>query len=71
MFHRRSDASKAAVGYLVERCRACHVDLLDAQVPTPHLAHLGAVEIPRVEYLRRLQAALSPAAQARVLPLSD
>jgi len=59
MFHRRTDASKAAVGYLVERCRACHIDLLDAQVPTPHLAHLGAVTIPRSEYLQRLEAALA------------
>ena len=33
--------------------------LLDAQVPTPHLARLGAVEISRSEYLARLQQALA------------
>jgi leucyl/phenylalanyl-tRNA--protein transferase len=59
MFHRRTDASKAAVAYLVEHLRGRGFTLLDAQVPTPHLARLGAVEIPRSEYLRRLQQALA------------
>jgi leucyl/phenylalanyl-tRNA--protein transferase len=58
MFHRKSDASKAAVAYLVERCRASGLTLLDAQVPTPHLSSIGAVEISRVEYLDRLERAL-------------
>jgi leucyl/phenylalanyl-tRNA--protein transferase len=59
MFHRRTDASKAAVGHLVERLRAGGFTLLDAQVPTPHLARLGAVTIPRAEYLQRLRHALT------------
>jgi leucyl/phenylalanyl-tRNA--protein transferase len=59
MFHRRTDASKAAVAHLVEHLRGRGFSLLDAQVPTPHLARLGAVEIPRDEYLRRLQKALA------------
>jgi leucyl/phenylalanyl-tRNA--protein transferase len=58
MFHRRTDASKAAVAYLVERLRAGGFTLLDAQVPTPHLERLGAVCIPRADYLVRLRAAL-------------
>jgi leucyl/phenylalanyl-tRNA--protein transferase len=58
MFHRRTDASKAAVAALVDHLRARGFTLLDAQVPTPHLARLGAVEVPRSEYLRRLQRAL-------------
>ena len=41
MFHRRTDASKAAVGHLVERLRAGGFSLLDAQVPTPHLGAPG------------------------------
>jgi leucyl/phenylalanyl-tRNA--protein transferase len=61
MFHRRSDASKAAVGYLVERLRAGGFTLLDAQVQTPHLERLGATTIPRDEYLRRLRNALARA----------
>jgi leucyl/phenylalanyl-tRNA--protein transferase len=59
MFRRRTDASKAAVAHLVDHLKGRGFALLDAQVPTPHLARLGAVEIPRVEYLRRLQAALA------------
>ena len=59
MFHRRTDASKAAVSHLVEHLRHQSFTLLDAQVPTPHLARLGAVEISRAEYLRRLQKALA------------
>ena len=62
MFHLRTDASKAAVGYLVARLRAGGFTLLDAQMPTPHLARLGAVSIPRAEYLARLRAALAVSA---------
>lgn len=59
MFHRRPDASKAAVAFLVEHLRARAFALLDAQVPTPHLASIGAIEIPRSEYLARLAKALT------------
>ncbi|MEO6954477.1 MAG: leucyl/phenylalanyl-tRNA--protein transferase [Polyangia bacterium] len=59
MFHRSSGASKAAVAFLVERCRAAGLVLLDAQVPNPHLMNIGAVEISRDEYLGRLERALA------------
>lgn len=59
MFHRRTDASKVAVAYLIERMRAGGFSLLDAQVPTAHLERLGAVTIPRADYLARLRAALA------------
>ena len=59
MFHRRPDASKAAVAHLIQHLRERGFVLLDAQVPTPHLASLGAVEISRSEYLARLQQALA------------
>jgi leucyl/phenylalanyl-tRNA--protein transferase len=62
MFHRRTDASKAAVAHLVERLRAGGFSLLDAQVPTPHLTRLGAVAIPRADYLARLRRALAQTA---------
>src|SRR5206468_11135223 len=58
MFNRRPDASKAAVMHLVERLRAGGFVLCDAQVPTPHLQRLGAVDISRKDYLVRLKAAL-------------
>jgi leucyl/phenylalanyl-tRNA--protein transferase len=59
MFHRRTDASKAAVGYLIERLRACGFKLLDAQVQTPHLERMGSISISRADYLARLRAALA------------
>ena len=60
MFHRATDASKAALAVLVERLRACGGDrVLDVQWRTDHLATLGVVEIPRPEYLARLRAALA------------
>ena len=56
MFHTATDASKIALVALVQQCRAAGLDLLDVQMPTPHLASLGAVTISRAEYLRRLAA---------------
>lgn len=59
MFHRATDASKVALVALVDRLRAIGVVLLDTQWLTPHLASLGAIAIPRSEYLRRLRSASS------------
>ncbi len=59
MFHRATDASKVALVALVERLGRIGVDLLDVQWLTPHLASLGAIEIPRSEYLRRLEAVVT------------
>ncbi|GMU21236.1 MAG: leucyl/phenylalanyl-tRNA--protein transferase [Phycisphaerae bacterium] len=58
MFHRQTDASKIALVALVERMRERGFVLLDIQFMTEHLARFGAVEIPRREYLRRLEAAI-------------
>lgn len=63
MFHTETDASKVALVTLVERMRARGFTLLDIQWVTPHLERFGAIEIPRAEYLRRLQAALENACQ--------
>ena len=51
MFSHRRDASKAALVALVEDSSAGGGLLLDVQWLTPHLASLGAVEIPRARYL--------------------
>ena len=56
MFHRARDASKIALVALVQQCRATGIALLDVQMPSPHLAAMGAVTLPRAEYLRRLAA---------------
>jgi leucyl/phenylalanyl-tRNA--protein transferase len=59
MFHRATDASKVALVALVDLLRAGGATLLDVQWCTPHLARLGAVEVSRAEYRRRLAAALA------------
>ena len=62
MFHRATDASKVALVVLVERLRARGFALLDVQLLTPHLATMGAVALPRDEFLDLLGHALaSPA----------
>ena len=52
------DASKVCLVRLVEWLRAGRFHLLDTQFKTPHLARFGCVEIPRGEYLERLEQAL-------------
>lgn len=58
MFHRVSDASKVALFHLVRRLRERGFVLFDIQMVTPITKRLGAVEIPRAEYLQRLRAAV-------------
>jgi leucyl/phenylalanyl-tRNA--protein transferase len=58
MFHTATDASKIALVALIERLRARGFTLLDTQWVTPHLQQFGAIEIPRPDYLRRLEASL-------------
>ena len=58
MFSRKRDASKVALVHLVQRLRSRHFELLDTQFVTPHLLTLGAVEIPRAQYLRLLKPAV-------------
>ncbi len=63
MFSRVKDASKVALVFLVDLLRARGFELLDTQFITPHLAHFGAKEIPRKEYLERLKSALKKKCQ--------
>lgn len=63
MFHRRTDASKVALVHLVDRLRERGFALFDVQLPTPHLARLGARAVPRSRFLRLL-------AEARGLPVT-
>lgn len=58
MFSRATNASKIALAYLTHRLRAGGYKLFDTQFLTPHLQSLGAVEIPRADYHRRLTDAL-------------
>ncbi|MEO9778766.1 MAG: leucyl/phenylalanyl-tRNA--protein transferase [Sedimentitalea sp.] len=59
MFSRRTDASKIALAYLVDRLRQAGFQLFDTQFLTEHLASLGAVEIPRGSYHERLDEAIA------------
>ena len=58
MFSRARDASKIALAYLVARLNAGGFTLFDVQFTTPHLIRLGAIEISRIDYRKRLDAAL-------------
>jgi leucyl/phenylalanyl-tRNA--protein transferase len=58
MFHHASDASKVALLNAVELLRAGGIVLFDVQWVTPHLESLGAVEMPRAEYVRRASDAV-------------
>jgi leucyl/phenylalanyl-tRNA--protein transferase len=58
MFHRVADASKVSLAYLLEYLPLRGFTLFDTQVLTEVTAGLGAIEIPRADYLKRLQKAL-------------
>jgi leucyl/phenylalanyl-tRNA--protein transferase len=58
MFHTATDASKTALVALVEWLNETGAELLDVQWVTDHLATLGAIAIPRAEYLARLHSAV-------------
>jgi len=58
MFHHQRDASKVALMALVDILRDKQMSLLDVQWCTDHLATLGAVAIPRTDYLARVTGAV-------------
>ncbi|MFD1786570.1 leucyl/phenylalanyl-tRNA--protein transferase [Sphingomonas floccifaciens] len=58
MVSRMRDASKVALAALVARLRVGGFTLLDCQFQTPHLASLGAIEVPRAGYNALLGSAL-------------
>jgi leucyl/phenylalanyl-tRNA--protein transferase len=59
MFHRETDASKAALVGLVRLLDDGQDRLVDTQWQTSHLASLGVTEIPRAAYLERLAEVLT------------
>jgi leucyl/phenylalanyl-tRNA--protein transferase len=58
MFADRPDASKVAFVRAVEWLARQGIELVDAQVRTEHLVRFGARELPRAEFLGRLEHAL-------------
>ena len=69
MFFRVSNASKVALVHLVRQMRAGGFVLLDTQYSTEHLKRFGVVEIPRPDYMERLDKALS--VETTWWPLAD
>lgn len=54
MFSLESNASKVAFCHLVRTCRTLGINLIDCQMPNPHLLSLGAEVLPRTTFLRLL-----------------
>jgi leucyl/phenylalanyl-tRNA---protein transferase len=54
MFYLEPDASKLALLHLVAHLKSGGLDWIDIQQVTPHMATMGARDIPRDEFLRRL-----------------
>jgi leucyl/phenylalanyl-tRNA--protein transferase len=69
MYSLVTNASKIALVYLVRRLTKQGFILLDTQFLTPHLASLGACEIPRQDYLSLLYDALDVRASFTGEPL--
>ncbi len=59
MFSQQSDASKVALVYLVKQLETWGFTQIDCQLPSPHLARLGAINVRRRDFLRMLDVALS------------
>ena len=68
MFSRRTNGSKIALAYLLDRLRRTGFVLFDTQFLTDHLASLGAIEISRRQYHERLELALQSRADIFALP---
>ena len=58
MFHLKSDASKVALATLVAKLKSWDFHFIDSQMTTDHMLNLGAKELSRRVFLKRLQSAL-------------
>ncbi|MBV1914847.1 MAG: leucyl/phenylalanyl-tRNA--protein transferase [Pseudomonadales bacterium] len=54
MFSRSTDASKVAFATMVNWLKSWGYSLIDCQVSNPHLSSLGAVELPREQFIKEL-----------------
>ena len=54
MFSKVSNASKVALAELIDRLNRWGFTLLDCQIMSPHLASLGAIDMPRNQFLSLL-----------------
>lgn len=70
MFSRQTGGSKIALAWICDLLARTGFTLFDTQFLTPHLASLGAVEIPRDDYHQRLEEALERPADILSAPLA-
>jgi leucyl/phenylalanyl-tRNA--protein transferase len=56
MYHTRTDASKLSFWALAHFCKQVGIQMIDGQVPTPHLSSLGSKSIPRNKFLMELRS---------------
>ena len=59
MFTRVDDASKVALVRLVKQLQAWNFHLIDCQQFSPHVSRFGAEEIPRADFIKHLDQALT------------
>ncbi|MGZ8215860.1 leucyl/phenylalanyl-tRNA--protein transferase [Methylomagnum sp.] len=71
MFHRATDASKAAFAFACGLLAEWGYELIDCQVYTDHLASLGAEEIPRAAFIQLLKDHCGRAASGHAWRVSD
>ncbi len=71
MFHKKTNASKIALAYLIKRLIYGGYKLLDTQFMTDHLRSLGGSEIDREIYEQRLNEALSSTGDFYKLPIDN
>ncbi len=70
MFSAQTDASKIALAALVCFCRRHGIEMIDCQQNTPHLASLGATEMPRSVFLEHVKtSATQPSPAWQFQPL--
>ena len=55
MFSRVVNSSKIALVCLSQQLAEAEYDLIDCQLPTPHLLSMGAASIPRIDFIQRLK----------------
>jgi leucyl/phenylalanyl-tRNA--protein transferase len=65
MFTRESDASKVGFVHMVAQFARWKMPLIDCQMPTSHLASLGAREIPRAVFLDQVSQLVQESAPLR------
>ena len=71
MFSHATDASKLALAHLTRYLAGREFGLIDCQMNTPHLASLGAYEIPRGEFIERLHGLSALPAAPGKWPVDD